>query len=234
MSRAAARAVTFDYGQTLADLDTELLARRAGERGVALQPARLDREAAAAWRAYGAAKRAGGTGPEPWLAFMRELLERAGAGRATASSLAQWLWSEQPRQNLWRKPIEPMLALCRELARAGVPLAVVSNSEGRLAELVAELGQAELFPVVADSGRVGFEKPDPRLLAWAASRLGVRPDEVVHVGDTWDADVEGALRAGARAIWITAEAGRAAQDVWACRDAPEVRGVLVELGLLGA
>ena len=49
-----ARAVTFDFGQTLAEVDTDLLARRLAERGVACAPDALARATTAAWRAPGA------------------------------------------------------------------------------------------------------------------------------------------------------------------------------------
>ena len=96
-----------------------------------------------------------------------------------------------------------MVALADELKGAGVPLGIVSNSEGHLTSLVSELGLQELFPVVADSGALGFEKPRPEIFQWVASELGVATGEIVHIGDSWEADVQGALAVGARAIWFS-------------------------------
>ncbi|WP_241775853.1 HAD family hydrolase [Streptomyces exfoliatus] len=55
------------------------------------------------------------------------------------------------------------------------------------------------------SWRLGFAKPDPRAVQAVADRHGVRPAEVLHVGDSLDYDVRGALAAGAQALWITRE-----------------------------
>src|SRR5688500_9003876 len=99
---------------------------------------------------------------------MRTMLGGAGVGGAQLEPLVDWLWDEQPRQNLWRRPIPGMIELGDELRAAGVPLAVVSNSEGRLAELVDALGWADRFACVADSGKLGFEKPGREIFAWAA------------------------------------------------------------------
>ncbi len=232
-------AVTFDYGQTLAELDTKLVSRRVEERGARVDVARLDAECPAAWDAYNEAKRRGETGYEAWRSFMSSLLERAGVRAAGDSqpdmtaALVDFLWSEQPRKNLWRKPIPGMMELVQELAARAVPLGIVSNSEGRLAELLEEMRFHSYFSVVADSGRLGFEKPDPRIFEFVAAGLGVETSELVHVGDAWVADVEGALGVGARAIWVTNEPNsrRLPAGVVACRSPKDVRSALRALGI---
>ena len=54
-----------------------------------------------------------------------------------------------------------MIELVRRLNQRGTPVGIISNSEGHLAELVDELGWANDFRVVVDSGRLGIDKPDP-------------------------------------------------------------------------
>jgi putative hydrolase of the HAD superfamily len=49
---------------------------------------------------------------------------------------------------------------------------------------------------VITSCEVGRAKPDPGIFLEAARRLDVAPSEVLHVGDRWELDVEGARRAG--------------------------------------
>jgi putative hydrolase of the HAD superfamily len=232
-------AVTFDYGQTLAELDMDFLARRVSERGASVNHADLEAASPDAWRAYDAAKRRGETGHDAWASFMRTLLTRAGAvdpanpSEEGISRLVDFLWSEQPRNNLWRRSIAGMSDLCADLVARGVRLGVVSNSEGRLAELLDSMGLVHFFPVVADSGVLGIEKPDPRIFEWTAARLEVRPSELIHVGDAWAADVEGALGVGARAIWITpTPASRRLPDgVVACTTAADVRAALGAWGV---
>lgn len=224
-------AVTFDFGQTLAELDLEMLARRVAERGASVSLARLAAETAAAWVAYGEAKKSGLVAHDAWCTFMRTLLERAGT-LGDPRALAEWLWTEQPAQNLWRKPLPGMFALLEELSRARVPLGVVSNSEGKLSELMSELGIREHFDAFADSGVLGFEKPDRRIFDFVAGQLGLPTSSLVHVGDAWEADVVGALGAGARAVWFAPSEERE-QDgrVLRARDAGEVRRALVAFGV---
>lgn len=188
--------VSFDVGQTLVELDLDFLASRLGERGVAVPPAALVAASPAAWAAFDTLVERG-IG-HPWRQLMAALL--TGAGVAEVGPLVEWLWEQQPTVNLFRRPIAPMVQLARDLRDQGATLVAVSNSEGRLAELLAEIGLADLFEVVVDSGRFGIEKPDRRIFEHAIA--GLSPAEPpVHVGDSWSADVAGALAAGWRAIW---------------------------------
>jgi putative hydrolase of the HAD superfamily len=124
-----------------------------------------------------------------------------------------------------------MFELVAELRSRGVPVGIISNSEGRLAELVEELGQSALFPVIVDSGRLGIDKPDPRIFQHAAGRLGVSLNELVHVGDAWEADVLGARGAGAEAIWFSPTDARPLPErVAASADAAALRATLQGFG----
>lgn len=221
--------VSFDFGGTLCELDHEFLARRALERGERLDPERSLAAIPEGLRVYGAQKAKGHA--EGWLSMMELVLERAGA--RSARELAEWLWTEQPTRNLWRKPIPGMFELAAELRARGVRLAILSNSEGHLAELVEELGLSRSFPIVVDSGRVGLDKPDPRIFELTAARLEGHTRELLHVGDSWEADVQGALGAGASAIWFGAGDERPLPErARHCRDAAELRATLAELGLV--
>jgi len=226
-----ALAVTFDFGQTLCDLDTAMLSRRLAERGLDVPAERLEASAPEAWSAYDAAIHAG-YGGHPWKLLMTRLLSLAGAEGDPAREAVDWLWTEQPANNLWRRPIEGMIEIVRALRAAEVPVGVVSNSEGRLAELAAEIGWERDFLFVADSGKLGMEKPAPGIFLWAAERLGVPPGRVVHVGDSWAADVEGAMNAGMQAIWFRGKGPRALPEAARrAADAVEVRGALRGFGI---
>jgi putative hydrolase of the HAD superfamily len=124
----------------------------------------------------------------------------AGAGIADPDPLTAWLFAENSRANLWRKPIPDMVDLARSLAARGARVGVLSNSEGRLAELLAEVGIADAFRAIVDSGRLTFEKPDRRIFDHAREVLG-GDGPGIHIGDSWNADIAGALGAGWRAIW---------------------------------
>ncbi len=224
-------AVTWDFGQTLADLDPTFLATKLAERGHLVPADALDAAVPAAWGAYNRAVR-GGAGGHPWKTFMRAVLAGAGVDAAGIEPLTDFLWDDQPARNLWRRPVPGMMDIVRALDAAGVPQGIVSNSEGRLAELMGELGWAASFRAIADSGKLGVEKPARGIFDWCVERLGVAPEVVVHIGDAHAVDIDGAVAIGMRAIWFRGPSG--ADDrpsVATCGDAAEVRAALAAWGL---
>ena len=92
---------------------------------------------------------------------------------------------------------------CVGVGQCRLRVGVLSNSEGRIAELLDSVGFAGVFHAVIDSGRFGIAKPDPRIFAHALERLDARtPRVATHVGDSYAADVVGARNAGWQAIWF--------------------------------
>ncbi|MEU2227039.1 HAD hydrolase-like protein [Streptomyces sp. NPDC018347] len=85
-----------------------------------------------------------------------------------------------------------------------VPVVTLSNvshwdeQETDVAALLAPHLQAH-----HPSWQLGFAKPDARAVETVARLHGRNPAEVLHIGDSLDYDVRGALAAGANALWIT-------------------------------
>jgi FMN phosphatase YigB (HAD superfamily) len=217
------RVVTFDAGETLVELDLDFLAARLVSKHIDTTGAALTAALPTAWRRHDSL---GDVGHEArWRALMTTLLDGAGVPGSSIGGAVDWLWREQPRANLWRKPIAGVVEVTRELAAAGVQLGVVSNSEGTIGALLAEVGIA-CGPVI-DSGVVGVAKPDPAIFALALAQTGGAPADAIHVGDSWAADVEGALAAGWRAVWYGRRAEpRDRPGVAIARDGAELRAVL--------
>ncbi len=231
MIPSAPTAVTFDFGQTLCELDTGMLARRLAERGLDVAEAHLDAALPAALRAYDAGIRRG-LGGHPWRVLMSELLTHAGAPAFHLDATVDWLWTEQPAKNLWRRPIAGMIELVSALRARAIPVGVISNSEGHLAALAAEIGWGDRFRVIADSGVLGLEKPGAAIFAWTAEALCVPMGNIVHIGDSFAADVEGAVNAGLHAIWFAAKPGvTLPARTHAATSAGEVRSALAAMGI---
>ena len=83
----------------------------------------------------------------------------------------------------------------------GLPRAVVSNADDAfLKDLLQKNGLA--FDHVITSESVRAYKPRARIFEVALERLRLEPGQVVHVGDSLTADVEGASRLGIRTVWV--------------------------------
>ena len=100
------------------------------------------------------------------------------------------------------------------LREAGFKLAIVSNWDTPLDPLTERLGIAEYFDVIVAShdARVRSEKPEPHIFNYALSAVGVSAEEVVHVGDTYEADIVGAQSVGIRPILLDRDGTQA--DRW--------------------
>jgi putative hydrolase of the HAD superfamily len=91
----------------------------------------------------------------------------------------------------------------RTLRARGRAVAMVSNFDHRLPALLDALGLAALFDVVVLPADAGAAKPDPRIFAYALSRLGVHAADALYVGDDVADDAGGARRAGLRVLDAT-------------------------------
>lgn len=115
-------------------------------------------------------------------------------------TLINFLKACKPVQDDWFKTLGPETIPCLEMLKAkGFRLGVISNANGKVKVNLADTGADKYFDVVADSGQVGFEKPDPRIFQYVFELARIRPDELLHIGDSMQADVCGAMNAGAQA-----------------------------------
>lgn len=82
-------------------------------------------------------------------------------------------------------------------------LALISNTMSDQPRLILEqTGLARHFDVIVCSRDLGIRKPNPRIFEYVLGELGVEPGEAVHVGDSVEADMEGASNAGLIPVWI--------------------------------
>lgn len=109
---------------------------------------------------------------------------------------------EHRASNAWRRIGSGVRASLVRLRDAGFELAVVSNSEGTIEQMLIEVGLREFLDAVVDSAVVGITKPDPRIFQIALDRLGVSPADAIMVGDSPSADIAGAHAAGLRAALL--------------------------------
>jgi HAD superfamily hydrolase (TIGR01509 family) len=126
----------------------------------------------------------------------RRLLVLCGSptlARALAPAVGQYMRTSYQPKSVVPPGLYPALTRLREM---GFSLGVVSNRKHPYCNELEALGLIEFFPYVLAAGEVDLWKPDPALFQHAARQLGVRPQQVLYVGDNYFADVLGARRAG--------------------------------------
>jgi putative hydrolase of the HAD superfamily len=79
-------------------------------------------------------------------------------------------------------------------------LAVISNADGKIADVLERCGIADCFLTITDSGLVGREKPHPAIFEAALRTMDAKPEQSLYVGDMYSIDYLGATAAGMQAI----------------------------------
>ena len=79
-------------------------------------------------------------------------------------------------------------------------LAVISNADGKIADVLARCGIADCFESITDSGIVGKEKPHPAIFDAAVRTMGVSAKESLYIGDVYSIDYLGATSFGMQSI----------------------------------
>ena len=95
-----------------------------------------------------------------------------------------------------------VLPAVTELRAAGLGLGVISDWGSNLVPIIEGLGLDAQLDFVLASGAEGMSKPDPAFFRLAAARAGVPPGEALMVGDSYRADVEGAIAVGMDGILL--------------------------------
>ncbi len=91
------------------------------------------------------------------------------------------------------------------LSNLGYRLGLISNAsdQGLIERAMTGLGLAPFLDPIVSSAGFGRIKPDVGIYRFVLDAWGLRPEEAVMVGDSLDADVEGAQAIGLRAILAT-------------------------------
>ncbi len=197
----AIRAITFDVGHTLLEPAGSVghvyaeVAARHGSSG--LDPAELNRRFHAAFAALG------------WVANTREdwaqIVDATFAGLVAMPPRATFfpeLFDRFGQRSAWLMYDDVMPAL-NALVQRGVRLGIISNWDERLRPLLAAFELANRFEVTVISCEAGCSKPEPEIFRSAIRQFELPAGEILHVGDSWTADVQGARAVGMRSVQIS-------------------------------
>ena len=104
-----------------------------------------------------------------------------------------------------RRALHGAAALLTSLRPHARIVIVTNNLLDEQQDKLEYCGLAALVDALVASEDVGVSKPDPEIFRIALERGGVPANRAVMVGDSWTNDVEGASRAGIRAVWFNPE-----------------------------
>jgi len=100
------------------------------------------------------------------------------------------------------RPYPEVPGVLARLRAGGARLAVVSNWDVSLHDVLERTGLRPLVDAVVISAELGVAKPDPAIFRAALERLDVARAGALHVGDSLEHDVAGARAAGIEAVLV--------------------------------
>jgi HAD superfamily hydrolase (TIGR01509 family) len=205
------RAVFFDIGGTLIGPNLALLGTWLRAAGIDAEDARVAEIEPYARKAQADKRHTMVGTPRLRGLLVEEVIRRLWADQpedparlqsAVDRVLANAMVSGHMAVPVWNDVLPGVADGLAALRDRGLRLIAVSNSDGSAAQVLESVGLREFFDHVVDSHVVGFSKPDARIFDTARALAGVEADQVVHVGDLYEADVVGAQAAGIAAILI--------------------------------
>lgn len=198
--------IFLDVGNTLISIDFDWIAAELGARGVACGVGALVRAEAASRPGYSAELFVNGVpaGTDLFRLYLTAIFEQVeiisrldrDAREHLIDDLRTVLRPDGRANVLWRSVMPRVPEALAMLRSLGVTLVVVSNSDGTVERSLEAAGLRRFFFAVVDSAIAGYEKPDPRIFDRALEASNARPENTLHVGDLYHADVTGARAAG--------------------------------------
>lgn len=92
------------------------------------------------------------------------------------------------------------------------PLMLVSNFYGNVETVIRDMGLREFFQGVIESAVVGVRKPNPTIFKLGVVALGLNPEDVLVVGDSFRKDIEPSLSLGCQVAWLKGKGWTAEED----------------------
>lgn len=202
----------FDFGGTLAGIHPNhewLYVRACREFGIELAPEHAGITDSFGWEPFdtpqGPVHLKMSAGEQAFrthkTGVLVDRLQRMGV-RAPAGallSIAARIYELDTHPDMYRvyDDVFPTLEALRD---RGYRMAIISNHEWGLPDLVAGLGLGPFFEQTVTSARVGYRKPHPEIFRHTLGLLGGLPEQALMIGDGISSDIAGALRMGMSAV----------------------------------
>ena len=139
-----------------------------------------------------------------WLKWNTRILEHMGIYE-NAQSLAERIakqWWQYSDVKLYPDVEKTLNVLKQRRLKIGL---ITNGLESDVEEVLPRIGLAGFFDVEVTSSLVGKIKPHREIFLHALEKLGIKPQEAMHVGDEVERDYEGAKRCGLKALLIDRE-----------------------------
>lgn len=223
MTHYRIKTIFFDVGNTLLFPNREHIRQPLSERGITADPEHLrDLECRTKNKFDGLATTSGSTDHSFWWMFYSQLLSEL---KIVDDRLRDQLVASIRKSANW-DIIRPGTRERLDAIAERYELAVISNADGGIEEVLTRCGIARCFRTITDSGLVGLEKPHPEIFRIALESMNAAPQESLYVGDVYSVDYLGATGAGMQAVLMDVPGAYRDRGAVSVKDLVELQLVL--------
>lgn len=150
-------------------------------------------------------------------------LQDAGYSSEEADQLAQQSFDVFYRARQQVEFFEHALSVVEGLKAQGYLVGAISNGNAS----IHHVGLSHCMDFQFNADEVGVEKPDPEIFSCMLRHTGLKPEQVIHIGDHPVHDIEGAKTSGLWSIWVNLDqrnwdgTDRADEEVACLSEIPE-------------
>lgn len=130
-----------------------------------------------------------------WMFYSRLLSELGTPDECTCADLVARTQTSSNWCDIRRGTREALQRLGRRYR-----LAVISNADGKIADILMRCGIADCFETITDSGIVGKEKPHPAIFEAALQSMRVSAEQSLYTGDVYCVDYLGSTAVGMQCV----------------------------------
>ncbi|MEM9159896.1 MAG: HAD-IA family hydrolase [Verrucomicrobiota bacterium] len=136
-----------------------------------------------------------------WRRIVAKTVENKGIRPTKFDQIFEALWSEFAKGSRWRIAEGGSETLCA-LRERGYQIALTTNWDKRVRSVLEDHQLATLFDALIISSEIGYDKPAPEVFRHAARTLDVELPQLLHIGDSFEADYQGAANAGCLSLHL--------------------------------
>ena len=119
------------------------------------------------------------------------------------------------------------LAFVDDMRARGIRIGICTDMTAHIQfRKIDRLGLTGRLDAMITSEEAGVEKPNRRMFDMIASKLGVRNEEVIYVGDSYKKDVMGAKNAGMTPVWYLSLQKKTDENVLAAESYDELKKIV--------
>lgn len=226
MTKQKIKTIFFDVGNTLLFPNRERIHQPLTERGITAEAEHLrDLECRTKNKFDRMMTTNGSTDHGFWWIFYSQLLSEL---KIDDDPLRDQLVARIRKSANW-DIIRPGTAERLDEIAARYELAVISNADGGIEDVLRRCGIARCFRTITDSGLVGLEKPHPEIFRVALQSMNATPQESLYVGDVYSVDYLGASGAGMQAVLMDVAGAYRDREAASVKDLIELQSILEEL-----